>query len=103
MSSAARKRTEAALGLCATSASLVSSAPPRVRSFSVGPVPGGSIGNPIGAVLRARTAKAYLVIRSSSEWYESTTTRPPGLSVPIAAGNARSHVDSSPLTSMRKA
>nr|BFE75295.1 hypothetical protein GCM10020092_085960 [Actinoplanes digitatis] len=88
--STARSFTEAARGFSATSCSLGGS-DPRVSSRTEGPVPGSSTGSSIGPVLRALSAKARLTIRSSSDWYDITTSRPFGASRSSAARHGGLH------------
>ena len=53
--------------------------------------------------MRPRSARNVLTMRSSSEWNETTTSRPPGLSMRSAAASAATSSASSSLTKMRSA
>ena len=100
--SAARSRAEADRGLVCCSCSSGTSAP-RVSRRRYAACSGSSTGIPCGVRLCAPAANACLVIRSSSEWYDSTAIRPPGASTSMAEATARSQTSSSALTSMRRA
>src|SRR6266536_928723 len=107
--SAARSLALSARGLAA-----ISSGPGvsgrRVRMATRGAMaarpPAGTGGARTGKVSSrpvAAATKVRLTMRSSSEWYDSTTTRPPGDSRSIACGRESASALSSPLTSMRNA
>ncbi len=73
------------------------------EELSSGRCSGSSTGSPTGAVLVDRARSSRFTMRSSSDWYDSTTTRPPTASRSTAAGMARASTLSSWLTSMRSA
>src|SRR5450631_2097349 len=51
----------------------------------------------------ARSTRKFLTMRSSSEWNDTTTSRPPGFNTRSAAESARCSSSSSSLTKIRKA
>src|SRR5690606_38140823 len=100
--SAARRRAERARGLRAISMS------PGVAERTMG-MKVGAAANVAGecretfAVVRERSARNVLTIRSSSEWKLTTARRPPGASTSSAANSALRSSPSSSFTAMRSA
>src|SRR5690606_35649824 len=88
--STARSRTDRARGLSSDSCSPACSAP-RVSWRNAASRPAGTNGRSRGTSVVVTPAKARLVMRSSSEWYARTTTRPPGATMSRACGRARSY------------
>ena len=64
---------------------------------------GARVGKLSNELRTERDAKNVLTMRSSSEWNETTTSRPPTLSMRSAAASAATNSPSSSLTKIRKA
>src|SRR5438105_10281143 len=101
--SAARRAALRARGLRSTSAEAARSGR-RVRARKPARCPQAQVGGRGGQMQsRDSRAKNCLTIRSSSEWNEITTIRPPGRTTRMAEERARSRFASSSLTAMRRA
>src|SRR5882757_2938466 len=100
--SAARSFADRARGLAAVSASPGTTGR-LVRIWKLGAAcaTSGRCRDPPDALPRA--ARKFLTMRSSSEWNETTTSRPPGLSTRSAAESPASNSPSSSFTNSRKA
>src|SRR5262249_11885277 len=100
--SAARSLAERARGLALTSASSgTMGRGVKIRKVVVDCAGAGRWRE--GARSRLRSTRNDFVMRSSSEWNDSTTSRPPGLSTRSAAARPAASSVSSSLTKMRKA
>src|SRR6516165_813589 len=100
--SAARSFADRARGLSAISCSLGASGRlVRMRKLGATCLTSGKCRDPPLAL--PRSARKFLTIRSSSEWNETTASRPPGLSTRSAASSARCSSSSSSLTRIRSA
>ena len=76
---------------------------PRVSSLKNGIISGGTTGMSAGTSAFRPWFMNVLTVLSSSEWYDSTTKRPPTARRLAIWGNVPANLSSSPLTSMRNA
>src|SRR3984957_14014606 len=100
--SAARSLAERARGLAEISSSLaVTGRLVRTAKLGAACASSGRWRDPPPAL--ARSPRKFLTMRSSSEWNDTTTSRPPGFNTRSAAASARCSSSSSPLTKIRSA